>query len=479
MGFPIDSYTLVSALLGDDELSLARKDASDLARQFNLFGFVLYDPETNIDFGETVERRFDMLDELTGSKFLFFALLPSREAQASHHNRPKHFHMVRELLRGSHGKPPLLVSPVGVTRDAKRNLGTVLSHLELATTDLPCIGITPSLTSESAVFLPATAQTLVPQLQGLAAIAHTARDLSREALVGEIIDMRLDRAGPPLDSPPEVHFACALRNATCLLEDPSHYASLGRPVMSRIDSLLAELARQWDTLRRTTDDVSGLGLLAERWLSALAAKERGSNANHDLFVGSRDWVDSQTWDSLCSSLDVRHLFEREDRDCSPVVASIGKAFEREMNLVPLQWARSELGIPMPEYFALYCDNREALVRTANGRTVDLNAKGRTRQHRFLELGPGCHVLRALSKRPLADCWDEPDYGRFLCDWDRLRELRNAASHGEAKVSQNDMREAEQLAAGFFGSESYTQQMLGELKRRLAPGQPQPVKGARS
>jgi len=47
---------------------------------YTLFAFVLYDPDVHMDIYQTLQKRYQMLDEDTGSDLLFFSFIkPSKK----------------------------------------------------------------------------------------------------------------------------------------------------------------------------------------------------------------------------------------------------------------------------------------------------------------------------------------------------------------------------------------------------------------
>jgi len=74
MGMPISSYTVLSALANGRnryETEVAQRALSP----FNLFAFVIHDPEEHSKFHQVLERQFDRFDFITGHKLLFLRLV--------------------------------------------------------------------------------------------------------------------------------------------------------------------------------------------------------------------------------------------------------------------------------------------------------------------------------------------------------------------------------------------------------------------
>jgi hypothetical protein len=127
----------------------------------------------------------------------------------------------------------------------------------------------------------------------------------------------------------------------------------------------------------------------------------------------------------------------DDLDFSPVIITLGKAFEYEANLSLAQWARQLLGIRLPDYFALHQPGVVAhlTLTTSTTEIVDFNAK---RDGRWLPPGMGktrIALMRLTTDGP-PPCFDadadrgEGGWDRILREWRLLQQLRNQAAHTE-------------------------------------------------
>ena len=84
MGMPISSYTVLSALSNPKIEDYDRDSAISALEPFNLFAFIIHDPEIHCEFDSTLTKMFDRLDYETGQKLLFFALVKPSEQWLAH-----------------------------------------------------------------------------------------------------------------------------------------------------------------------------------------------------------------------------------------------------------------------------------------------------------------------------------------------------------------------------------------------------------
>lgn len=139
---------------------------------------------------------------------------------------------------------------------------------------------------------------------------------------------------------------------------------------------------------------------------------------------------------------------------TPVISSLGNAFECELNASLVQWARQRVGVKMPAYYGRYQPGVEARVVPSipNGEAVDLNAK---RDGEWLPPGMGRSrlVVKDLAASAPPSPWSTENWARTLSTWKKLQELRNSAAHG-ALLGADDLAAAraslgELVACGAF------------------------------
>lgn len=125
----------------------------------------------------------------------------------------------------------------------------------------------------------------------------------------------------------------------------------------------------------------------------------------------------------------------EDLDYSPLIISLSKLFEIEINLSVVHWIRKKLRIHLPDYFNKYEPEVEAFLQIKNQHDsfyVNFNKNGKGK---WIPpgLGQSEYSFKILNKRFR---WDnfKNNYGInskiLLNNWEALRIIRNKAAHTE-------------------------------------------------
>jgi len=87
MGMQLSKYSMLHALgYGTDKQVL--DETKIILDRYKLFGLILHDPEAHEEFDHALKDKFERLDYITGSDFLFFALTsPSTDWISRYRNR--------------------------------------------------------------------------------------------------------------------------------------------------------------------------------------------------------------------------------------------------------------------------------------------------------------------------------------------------------------------------------------------------------
>lgn len=149
MGMPITTYNVLDTLTKSRPESYEIGPVNEALEPFNLFAFIIHDPEAHPDFDQTINSVFTRLDLSTGGNLLFFALVdppqiwldqggrnPGRDRpyyrELSSHNQ------ARKTLRELHDPGNVITST-----DKSITAFSLATSLGISYDDLPCLIITP------------------------------------------------------------------------------------------------------------------------------------------------------------------------------------------------------------------------------------------------------------------------------------------------------------------------------------------------
>jgi hypothetical protein len=201
MGMPISNYTVLKAL-GDKKASpneYEKRTALAALSPFNLFAFIIHDPEEHHDFGRILSFAFDRLDFVTGEKLLFFALVdPPSDWLAHARHRPYYKRLNywdHANHRSSNENPPAretneLLDPKNaiLSGDKSATAFSLANSLGIPIEKLPCIVVTPNFSDERFLWFRTCPEHLEEQLTKLAYLAAR-NNTSFDAIRGENLDL--------------------------------------------------------------------------------------------------------------------------------------------------------------------------------------------------------------------------------------------------------------------------------------------------
>lgn len=462
MGMPITSFTVLKSLaegMPGRDLDHVRSVLSPFTR----FAFVIHDPRDHHDFDRAITRYFAQLDELTGDKLLFFALVDPGES----------------WRRGrASDRTYLDLAPLQDETFAPRTADPDVAAFALATSlgipaeALPCVVTTHDFASPDYAWASVDANTVRPCLVDLGTAASIGRDaVPRSEFIqwncvttarSVQVPTLATRIATPLAfaTVPDPHqdtwvASTALTHARRALRELVEQASeIGDEIQQlasteTAESTLGDRSVAFRHLLRMLEEFAQLivaclsipasssevgfhrgNSLAERLANVL---ERRSSLL--LRTGERvaNWFDSG---EMTAWLD---LSEDEEVDWTPSIVNFAKVFEHEIDLSVVHWARERKGIELPRYFNKVHPGAVAAVIPSieNARPIDLNA-GRHGSWLPPSLGEAALACTALASEAPPEPWNGASWQSLMNHWRKIQRIRNSSLHtGEA--SEQDSR----------------------------------------
>ena len=138
MGMPINSFEIIYTLVKHDLSDWKYKQILKAISQFNVYAFIIHDPEIHKEFDKKLNNIFEQLDAQTLDKLLFFALV----------NPPKKWKDNVAVKRAYYNKlNGAFFSDESVARTKELSLSILklCYHLNIKYEDLPVIVYTNSL----------------------------------------------------------------------------------------------------------------------------------------------------------------------------------------------------------------------------------------------------------------------------------------------------------------------------------------------
>lgn len=440
MGMPISNYTVLKAL-GDKRASpheYEKRTALDALSPFNLFTFIIHDPEEHLDFGRQISRSFDRLDFVTGDKLLFFALVDPPQDWL-HHGRSRRYY---ERLTSWETKELLNPDNAILSADKSTTAFSLANSLGIPSENLPCIVVTPDFSDERFLWFRTCPEHLEEQLTKLAYLAarnYTSFDAIREE--------NLDLCNGSGDKSLEGNLAKALSDVlSFIIAGNSSDSWLRRQALEQAQETISKLHAALSKLKSNfqesnAEEMDKLCLNLASFISHLNTKK---DLKLDDFIPvSKEFFENDSYQILKTAHRVFNLLVseqdeaghslelKESLDFTPGIICLAKVFEKEANLSVVHWIRKELGISLPSYFNKHQPYFQAKLTPSfrGGREIDFNVK---RGGKWLAPGIGQSEIacKELSQSRLPQGWDASSWDLLLTNWQAIREKRNEAAHTE-------------------------------------------------
>jgi len=444
MGMPISSYTILKALYDKNAHRQDTNIALKALSPYNLFAFIIHDPEIHREFARQVSILFDRLDYITGNKLLFFALVDPPSDWLKHAcERPYYKKLnnweTRELLNPKHA---ILSTDESITAFSLAN------SLGISTEELPCIVATADFCSEQILWFKTCPEHLEKQMERLGYIA--ARKLFHKS-AHSIILKTGTREDPNLcncqgNELLENSLAKTLSDVLSFIIVGKNYEPCLQQALMQVKEIILELSTTLSNLKRNfqENESEKIDKLCISLISKIAELNTAKDLKLDDFIPiNKDFLENESYLMLKTAHKVFNLlvsgqegaklnFNLEDSlDFTPGLICLTKIFEKEANLSVVHWIRKELGISLPTYFNKPQPSVQAklIPNITEGREINFNIN---RSGKWLPPGIGQSEIACsdLSKKNMPQSWDRASWNLLLDNWKIIREKRNEAAHTE-------------------------------------------------
>jgi len=442
MGMPINSYTVLRTLALGGELYEQEAVKNALA-PFNLFAFILHDPEIHSQFHEYLARNFDRFDYTTGDKLLFFALVDTPSEWLKHAKARDYFRVLRSWEAAQMADS----SSAPQSTDRSLTVTAIANALEIPIEKLPCIIITNNFQSNDFFWFSTNHHSISEQLGELGFIAD--RTIIKDQLTIPINDL-FRQISDRLNFSSSKGYQSLSENLARNLSTILSFIVTADP---NIDSYLRNLARKQagTTIRdlytllqqqkiHDGEPTYQFEHIAIEIINALALLNAKSPDNlHRFLPIPKEHLEHESYLILKTAYKVYELLETEQPedvdevldvldetdDWSPGVIGLSKVFEKEVNLSVVHWLRNEKGIEMPNYFNQPKPRFQAQIGRAN-----LNATHEDGRWRAPGIGQSEFAFRRFIEHSLPPSWDLARANFLLNHWEAIRKSRNNAAHDQ-------------------------------------------------
>ena len=378
MGYPLyNNYTLFRALSepvrfeGEvshrdlEELRIERENLLRVLNQFNIFAFILHDPESHPEFDQYLNHVFEELDRDSRGKLLFFALVnPDEEWLERRRHRPFHIAVRRFEYCATELNYEVLPDS-----DPAASAYAIAWALNIPSDDLPVILITDDLSSPNFLHVSTSVNEIQSQLRELGEFALTFRRRSGDyrtelRRVPGFENVKSYESSSGL-SPIKKSLAKTLGDIMSFINFAKRkHAKDEQLTLMHIESVIKELQAELHRSKYATGQLDAENINFDYYavylanlLSFLPGKRR--RPVYDLGINP-NLLEPESRRMLTTAINVREFLDEpkllmpqmrvSDFDFSPSAICFANFFEREVNLSFVHWVRRYLGVRLPKYF---------------------------------------------------------------------------------------------------------------------------------
>ena len=446
MGMPITTYNVLNALdKGEPEYEI--RAAQKALEPFNLFAFIIHDPEAHPDFDRKLSSTFNWLDYTTGNELLFFSLVdPPEDWLNEGRNQGRDRSYYRELSSWERETQELFNPDNAITSPDKSITAFSLANgLGISPDKLPILVITPDFRSKYFVWVRTCPNHIEEQFEFLGYIAERIEQIPWDPDFLEKIKTRIDLCKGGGIRSLVSNLAQKLANImSCFVAgNESNWEAA-----ERAQNTIRELRRNLHDVKKeinnsSTGETEVNTEELEEELDSICLQIIFSLSNHNLARSIKtppstslnlqienEFLEKDTQTILRSAeLVLGPLLSNEQHgsnfDYTPGVMGLAKAFEREVNLSVVHWIRKECGVRLPQYFDLFHPGQQANYDNVNfNRTYDSKTWYPPTLGKSLA---ACKTLGYPTGKPIPPSL-YPNWTAFLNWWMVIKKERDKAAH---------------------------------------------------
>lgn len=432
----------------------------DSLKQFNIFAFILYNPERDKIIRETLFENFSLLDRITGENLLFFGLAEPPDEWTKVASQRAYYALFKKFSESVTGCDPVLT------------LYNIAKSLEIPFESLPCIFFFNKYDLKKGAYISFQPIELMGILCELGNLANKNIQVSEiQAIKGKPVVARFAKNNILTNSMPTISAA---------------YYGIDQNAKRMLVHHLNEMERSVETLRNT---IKRLEINTDEWkdvedqievllqilfdLHSLRYSESTDNDqmifDHTVLLDQVKFLEESSYFCYRSLLhwikyttSITHI---EKFDFSPGIVSIAKMIEMELNFSFVHWIRSTLGVKLPQYFYKYQEGIECKIDE-----IDFNFSRNGKVWLPPPLGTSKDkILQLIKKKDITEkelCDNETStIQSILKKLQTIIELRNKAAHDQV-LNRTQWINTLNCLNDFASSNGF--EMFYKIKKRYKP-----------
>lgn len=425
---------------------------------YNLFAFIIHDPEKHRDFSENLKKQFLSLHHKTGKKLLFFALTQPPEQWNDEEVQPDYFRHLQQVFREERNMAAYPREIETNLFNQSFNVQAIANTLNIPYDQLPAIVITTHPSLWSFQWYRTCTKHIGKQLKELAIFANELDQFKTPQtpieyqnnmfeLLGEEYDEEINLCEGKGNEFLTESLATALSELlSFLINRENHYSEFNEMAKSQIDIAMTRVINAI----RDAKSIGNMDDEQEELLDSLCEKVA-------TFITLLNSPNLQRWEKMIQDFeaDSNQLLEiglsvgdflqyNQNKypglDYTPAAICLAKAYEIEINKSIVHWIRKKNDIKLPDYYYEVQPEVEALItpNVTDGQPIDFNKSRKNGTWHPPAIGQSYLIAsKNLEKQEWTPYWLPEERKLLLREWQKITDIRNHAAHSE-KVSSKDM-----------------------------------------
>lgn len=426
---------------------------------YNLFAFIIHDPEKHRDFSVNLKKQFLSLHHKTGKKLLFFALTQPPEQWNDEEVQPDYFRHLQQVFREERNMAAYPREIETNLFNQSFNVQAIANTLNIPYDQLPAIVITTHPSLRSFQWYRTCTKQIGRQLKELAIFAndldqfkipHAPREEFQKKMV-EVLEEEYDEEINLCEGKGNELLTESLATAlsellSFLINRENHYSEFNEMAKSQINIAMTRVinaikaAKSNGTMDEEQEEL--LDSLCEKVGTFITLLHSSKIQRWDKVIQDFE-VDSNQLVTI--GLNVGDFLQSKQNnypelDYTPAAICLAKAYEIEINKSIVHWIRKKNDIELPDYYYQVQPEVEALItpNVKDGQPIDFNKPRKNGTWHPPAMGQSYLVAsKNLEKQEWTPYWLPAERKLLLREWQKIADIRNHAAHSE-KVTSEDM-----------------------------------------
>lgn len=448
MGCAINSYTIIKELETNGD-----KIIIDLISQYNLFAFVIHDPDKHYELDKTINNDFELLDYATGSKLLFFTFFNVPE---------KYNQYIKKKFQPLDPCQFVDKNFAPTTKNKSETSYTIAKHFNIPLENLPCIVVFNNFKTQEFMHIKTDEHLIKLQFLELGYLANempkfkdnynfTLTKINNKYNNLSISNSKIIKS--------DINMLNELSTIINLLilDDENYFSHNEEEAIKKINAHIHELKNKLENEKKVTnkneiDKLKKIEKISEQLSQCVIKLNRKYIKITDLtFLNTFEkYIDKNSYIYLQTAIKFYSILKnfrnrKYQFEFIAVTIGIGKAFETEINLSIVHFIRQYLGIKLPDYYNKVQPKSRNINMTPDKSLCDDTPNpinfNKKRKSEWVPPSLGqslmCFKTLRLQKKIDEKIISTQSANILTACWEKIVKIRNDSVHGNNRIITED------------------------------------------